>query len=327
MTTGSHKSMTDTYKQYGHQLSRQIRRFTILYNPRASQNSHAPRREQIGKAVTWGLRGKPDLFSWQFIETLDPAAAVQIAERSVAAHDSMVVAAGGDQTVSSVAAILSGTKTALGILPCGTANSIARSIGIDTDLEAAVSTLLESHYISMDTFLADGKPYLGSISYGLDSVVPRPGKINRPRILNALRYPYRMAKEVKEFVPKPLRVIVDGTVIQCQPLMVTVSNGEYAGSGVKAVPGSKVTDGLLSVCVIEGDKDQFVRKVIPDILSSSHKGKPGVTILSGKSVIIDADEPVSMRVDGLMRNSRHIEAEVLPGTLKVAAPYVPEPDY
>ena len=327
MTTASHSSMTDTYKQYGHQLSRQIRRFTILYNPRASQNAHGPRREQIGKAVTWAVRGMPDLFSWQFIETLDPDAAVLLARKAVAARDSMIVAAGGDDTVSRVAAVLSGTNTALGILPCGVANTIARSIGIQTDLESAVATVLENHYISIDTFLVDGTPCVGSVACGLDTLVPHPGKLNRYRLMNLLRYPYRIARQVKEFEAQPMRVIVDGDIHVCRPLMVTIGNGEYAGNGVKAAPGSSVTDGKLEVCIIEGPQEQFVSKILPELIASTHTGKPGVKILKGSSVVLDADSPFDLRVDGTPRTARHIEATIKPASLRVAAPYVPERDF
>ena len=327
MTAASQSSMTDTYKQYGHQLSRQIRRFTVLYNPKAGRNAHLSRREQIGKAVTYAVRSLPDLFSWQFVETLDTDAAIQIARKSVTAQDSMVVVAGGDDTISRVAAVLTGTGTALGIIPCGTLNTIARSIGIHQDLERAVATILDNHFASMDTGTVDGSAFMGSIAYGLDTVIPRPGKLNSSRILSSFRYPYRLVRQVREFVPTSLKITVDGEVYKGAPLMVTVGIGEYAGNGIKAAPGSTVSAGKLSVCIIDTNTDQFVSRVIPALMSGSHVGMEGVRILKGTTVVLDANSPILARVDGTEDALRHFEASILPASLRVAVPYVPESSY
>jgi YegS/Rv2252/BmrU family lipid kinase len=327
MAAASQSSMTDTHKKYGQQLSRQIRRFTVLYNPKAGRNVLPSRREQIGKAVTYAVRSLPDLFSWQFVETLDTDAAVQLASKAVNAHDSMVVVAGGDDTIRQVATVLSGSNTALGIIPFGTVNTIARSIGINTDLDNAVSTVLDNHFISMDMATVDGAPFVGSIAYGLDTVVPRPGKINCSRILSSIRYPYRLARQVREFVPVKLKITVDNEVYTGSPLLVTIANGEYAGNGIKASPGSTVTDGKFSVCIIDGNRDPFVSRVIPALMSGSHIGMEGVRILTGSSVVLDADIPIQTRTDGTVDTLRYFEAGLVPAALRVAVPYVPEPNY
>jgi diacylglycerol kinase (ATP) len=160
--------------------------------------------------------------------------------------------------------------------------------------------------VKMDVCQMQGRQFLGSVAIGLDTLIPFGNEYRPNKLLRAITYPYRAVSAAKEFQATKMRITVDGKVHCCSPLMVTISNGAYAGAGFTAVPGASVTDGMLHVCIVEAEPSQFVRTVIPDILSSAHVGQPGVRVLNGKSVVIAADTPFRARIDGECETMRRL---------------------
>ena len=236
----------------------------------------------------------------------------------------MLIAAGGDDTVNRLARLTHNTNTTLGIMPCGFTNSIARSLGMEPSVEQALPIITSGHTSCLDTFLADGMMFLGSISYGLHSLAPTLSPVINIPGLRALGYPYRAVRAIKDFVPVPIRVIVDGIAYRCTPLMLTISNGEVAGSGLRAAPGAALTDGKLTVCVAEGCPKRFLKRCLPELITGQHATAEGITVLRGTSVTMESETPLSLTIDGSAYTGRRVEACIFPGSLRATVPYIPD---
>jgi diacylglycerol kinase family enzyme len=102
------------------------------------------------------------------IVVIEPGEAVDTAaRRAVASGATIVVAAGGDGTVSGTAAALAGSPTPLGVLPLGTLNHFAKDLGIPTDLEPAVSAIAASQHVVVDVGEVNGRVFVNNSSIGI----------------------------------------------------------------------------------------------------------------------------------------------------------------
>jgi len=170
-------------------------------------------------------------------------------DRALAQRAGLVVAAGGDGTVSAVASRLVGTGTPLGVLPVGTLNHFAKDLGLPLDLEAAIEVLGSGHAIAVDVGEVNGRTFINNSSIGLYPRIvldrerqrreARRGKwtaLLRACLHAALRYP---VLEVE--------VEVAGERLQRRSPFVFIGNNRYHVEGFDIGQRTSLRDGLLSL--------------------------------------------------------------------------------
>jgi diacylglycerol kinase family enzyme len=160
-----------------------------------------------------------------------------------------MVAAGGDGTVSSVADALSGTPTALGVVPAGTLNHFAKDLGIPLDLGAAVRAIAAGRRASVDVGVVNGRAFVNNASLGLypklveerEKQQRRFGHSKRTAMLWAalavLRRPPRLA----------LRLEAESGALVARSPFVFVGNNDYAMEGFGIGTRARLDAGLLDV--------------------------------------------------------------------------------
>src|SRR5918997_5241973 len=131
----------------------------------------------------------PGETTYEVHETLKEDAVERIAREAQGRGYEMVVAAGGDGTVSAVAEGLVGTATPLGIIPLGTANVLARELGIPVELEGAVQLLAGAHGVtSIDAMKVGQKHYFTQVGVGIDALMIRDTKREHKRRFGRIAY-------------------------------------------------------------------------------------------------------------------------------------------
>jgi len=164
-----------------------------------------------------------------------------------------VFACGGDGTVNTVASALVGSTTALGIVPAGSGNGLARSLGIPGDLTRAVGVINNGRVIKMDVGTACGKYFFSTAGVGLDAVVSKNyGKWAKESGRRGV-LPYLPIVFKEYFLAEPGRVTVrwDGEALSGSPLLLTVANTREYGAGAVIAPEAEPCDGLLDICMVE----------------------------------------------------------------------------
>ena len=150
--------------------------------------------------------------------------------RDAAAQDlDAVVAAGGDGTVSTVAAALAGTVTPLGILPLGTLNHFARDVGLPLDLTAAVRTVALGRPLAVDVARVNGRVFINNASIGLYPHVVRRREVRRERLRSNkwLAMFFAVLRVFRRFPMVRVRLEVqDDTALRTSPF-VFVGNNQY----------------------------------------------------------------------------------------------------
>lgn len=170
----------------------------------------------------------------------DAAAAIGVATADV------VVAAGGDGTVSAVASALVGTSTPLGILPLGTLNHFAKDLGIPLNLGQAVQTIAAARAISVDVGEVNGRIFVNNSSIGVypDIVVEREA-LRRQGHRKWTAFAVATAKILRQYRGVVVRIEAgDSTEIARTPFLV-VGNNEYQIDGIGLGARARLDGGRL----------------------------------------------------------------------------------
>ncbi len=178
------------------------------------------------------------------------------AQEAAEKNEALVIVAGGDGTVEDVAPQLIGTQTTLGILPIGTMNNVARSLGIPLDLDDACTLLGAgiTRQIDIGHIKAGEKPqveyFLESAGLGLAAIAVPAGQAAKRGRLSEL--PNILGK-LFDLKPAPVEIqLDDGQTIQANSQLVTVSNAPLTGANFLVAPEAKMDDGLFDIAVYDG---------------------------------------------------------------------------
>ncbi len=288
------------------------RRFRVLVNPLSGGGS-APAKvievtallEQAGATVT--------------VEHSRSVERSQVSAREAAAAGEMVVAAGGDGMLASVAGTVMAAGGTLGIIPSGRGNDFARMLRLGGSPEDVAHCLLEGDPTPVDVIevTGGGEPVvvLGSLYAGVDSLASEIVDRSR-RLPSALQYPSAAIRALATYRPRRFRVTVDGVLHEHEAFNVVVANSGYYGSGMHIAPMADLHDGALDVVVLPaGSRLSMIRR-LPRVYDGTHVELPGVTVLRGTTVEVAADGVVGYG-DGERVGDLPLTARVLPEALPV----------
>jgi diacylglycerol kinase family enzyme len=169
--------------------------------------------------------------------------------KAVHSNSETIVAAGGDGTVSAVAAQLAGTNKTLGVLPLGTLNHFAKAAGIPIDLQAAVRTLADGRTELIDVAEVNGHVFLNNSSLG---VYPRivVHRENLQQQLNRGKWPafaWATVLALRRYPFLHLRVCIEGRELHRKTGFLFVGNNEYDMSGFRIGARGRLNTGTLGL--------------------------------------------------------------------------------
>ncbi|MFJ4168415.1 diacylglycerol/lipid kinase family protein [Paenarthrobacter sp. NPDC089714] len=236
-----------------------------------------------------------------------------------------LVVVGGDGMVNLAVNALAGTDVPLGIVPAGTGNDVARSLGLPLeDIAAACRVVLDAlgaggRRIDLArTTSASGVAYFaGVLSAGFDAAVnERANSWRWPRGRN--RYNLAMIRELASFRPIDYVVTADGQQWHQRAMLMSVANGQSIGGGMRITPDAAADDGELDLFVVKPLSRLAFLAVFPKVFTGRHTGHPAVGIQRAKRVRLEATG-VSAYADGERIAELPVEVEVVPGGLRVLA--------
>lgn len=227
-----------------------------------------------------------------------------------------VVAVGGDGLVNIALQVVGGTELPLGIVPAGTGNDIARSLGLALDdAAAAVDLVVVGKTRDVDLGRASGRWFGGVLGSGFDSMVnERANRMSWPS--GRSRYNLAILAELRVFRPVPFVLELDGDRVETEAMLVAVGNGLSYGGGMQVTPDARLDDGLLDVTVLGPiSKPEFIR-VFPTVYKGTHVSHRAVTVRRARSVTLHA-EGVTAYADGERVAVLPVTCDAVPGALRV----------
>ena len=285
----------------------------LLVNPVAG----AGKALSIGRRVAETLRARG--IRVEELIGADPAAATQVTAAAVQGGVEALVACGGDGLVHLAIQILAGTPTALGVIPCGTGNDFARSVGLPrTSMDAAVAAVTAGHRRTVDLARAGDRWFGAVLASGFDSRVnDRGNRMRWPR--GRSRYNLAMVAELAAFRPLDYRLRIDDTELRVPAMLVAVGNGRSYGGGMRICPQASMDDGLLDVTVVSAMSRTKLVRMFPSVYSGGHLRYPEVVTYRATEVELRADD-VTAYADGECVGRLPITCTAMPGALDVLVP-------
>lgn len=244
-----------------------------------------------------------------------------------AIHDGYrdIAVIGGDGAFHHVAEASFGSDVTLGFLPAGSGNDIASGLGLPGEPLEAARVYLESKPRMMDALrirFGDGHMALcfGSGGLGLDAEAARLANGPLRWLPGVARYIAGALWTYPRFQLVALEAQVDGNLWSGQVLLAAVANAPNYGGGVRIAPGARANDGWLDLVLI--GKIGWLR-IAPAISAMRKTGelRPGeIERFRAKRVSFRTNRPVWFQGDGEVLGQTPLEAEILPGAIRVLAP-------
>ena len=227
----------------------------------------------------------------------------------------MVIVGGGDGTMSSAVDELVGSDAVLGVLPLGTANSFARTLGLPLDLAGAVAVIAEGHARRIDLGMVDDDHFANCATIGIAPQIAETVPHGLKAWLGRPGYLLWAARQLLAY--KPFGVRIDGEPLRVVELRI--ANGRYHG-GVDLVDEARLDSGQIVVqAVLGGSRWELVWSWIASMLRLPAR-KTMTRAFSGEAIRIEADRRMPISIDGEVLAHTPVTARVARDAIRVAVP-------
>ncbi|HET7551669.1 MAG TPA: diacylglycerol kinase family protein [Gemmatimonadaceae bacterium] len=229
---------------------------------------------------------------------------------------------GGDGTVMEVLGALARSGVPVGILPGGTGNLVARSLGIPLDVRRAVDLLLRGRVATMDLGVTgQGRHFAFSVGAGVDARMIAETRAGPKRTFGAAAYAFtaiRCALLPRSF---KVRAVVDGEVVERDAAAVMVANsGGVLNDLVTLGPGIRSDDGLLDLCIFSPSGSVQSAALGWRLFTGRFDEHPAMFYRPGREFRIECDPPQIYQADGELLGDTPFEARVEAGAATVIVP-------
>ena len=230
----------------------------------------------------------------------------------------LVVLGGGDGTISGLVDLLVGKDVVLGVLPLGTANSFARSLGLPLTVEGAVEAIRTGKPKRIDLGMIDDDYFCSTAAMGISPQIAETVPHNLKKVLGRLGYLGWAAWQFTRFEPFTLIVGEGATAERMTVTEVRISNGPFHG-GTELVDAADITSGEIVVQAVCGGKSRLVKNWAASVVR--HKSRHEHTRdFRGKSLRIATEPPLPISIDGEVLAKTPVTARVAAGVIEVMAP-------
>ena len=290
-----------------------MREVALLVNPAAGRGG-GPRAAAVAAA-----RLRDAGFAVRVLQGADAAEARALAGDVVREGLAALVVVGGDGLVHLAVNELAHSRTVLGIVPAGTGNDAARSLGIPrSDPRAAADLVVAGRVRTVDLGRAAGTWFFNVLSAGFDAVVnERANAMRRPR--GRTRYTLATLAELRTLHPWRYDLELDGSRRRVDAVLVAVGNGPGFGGGLQVTAGAALDDGLLDVVLFHPVTRTDLVRTYPRLYRGAHRSHPAYEHHRVRAATIGGPDLVAY-ADGERLGPLPVTVRAAPQALRVFAP-------
>lgn len=237
-----------------------------------------------------------------------------LTEEAISEHYYGVLAVGGDGTINEVAAALRDSGTALGIVPCGSGNGLARHLGIPMNAEKALEIINLDNIEALDYCTANDRPFFCTCGVGFDAHVSQ--KFAEAKKRGPLSYIQKTLAEYLKYRCKTYSIEMHDRVVTEKAFVIACGNASQYGNNAFIAPRASMHDGLIDVTVIHPftpldtallgvllftrhiDQDTNINTFRTSELTI-HRPKPDVMHIDGEPIMMDADIHIKCHKAGI----------------------------
>jgi len=232
----------------------------------------------------------------------------------------MVIVGGGDGTLSSAVDHFVSTDTVFAVLPLGTANNFARTLGLPLDLDQAIEAIAGGHRKRIDLGILNGDYFANVATLGLSPLIADTVPHRLKCYLGMLAYLVWAVPMAFKFRPFRLSITMDdGTMIQSWATEARIANGRYQG-GIDLVESQRLDSGEIVIQAVTGKSLWHLAWIWFATLFKLRSRAQTVTEWRGKRMVVDARHRQKVSIDGEIAAVTPVMVEVARGAIEVAAP-------
>lgn len=207
-----------------------------------------------------------------------------------------VIACGGDGTVNETATALCGSRTALGIIPAGSGNGLARHLGIPVDLGAALDIICSRNIVASDYGTVNDTPFFCTFGMGFDAAVSH--RFARQSRRGLLSYIKSALSEYIQYRPQTYTLSANGKLLTEKAFLVAVCNASQWGNNAYIAPEASLTDGLLDITVVHSGSPIDAAVMGMDIFTGLINKNTMVHCFRAPAVVIYRSKEGEAHIDG-----------------------------
>ena len=258
--------------------------------------------------------------------TTKPGSAARYARTAIKKGSDLIVAAGGDGTLNEV---INGVGEDLGaarvgLLPLGTGNDFARTIGVPTDLEAAMEVIRagETRAIDLVRVTSDEVRYFVNVSAGgFSGLVDEKLTPEMKKTWGPLAYLRSAAAALPELRAYRTTLAFDNTdSLMLDLYNVVVANGRYVASGTLIAPEASVDDGMLDIILIQKRSAPELALLAAQVALGTHLSSEAIVFRRAAKLTVNSKPGMWFNVDGELVGNEPARFEILPRALRFVVP-------
>ena len=282
----------------------------FVINPIAGNRTQRNLKEKILKLIGHTFPGTC------FFETGKQGEATIIVKEKVKEGIKRFVAVGGDGTVNEVARGLVNTEAAVGIIPTGSGNGLARHLGIPLNLPGAIDLLRNARPVAVDYGILNGTPFFCTAGIGFDAKIGHEFSLLGKR--GFLSYLRLILTRFISYTPQEYKIRINGSEITKVLFLVTFANSSQYGNKASIAPQASVSDGLMDVSMLSPFPFYRALGIGIRLLTKTIDSSKYVEIVKCKEVSVERESPGHVHFDGepIIMGS-HIDVKIIPGGLNV----------
>ncbi|MEE1385730.1 MAG: YegS/Rv2252/BmrU family lipid kinase [Prevotella sp.] len=275
-------------------------------------------------------------FEYEIAVTQYAGHASEIAAKAKDDGVDVVVAIGGDGTVNEVARAIVHSSTALGIIPCGSGNGLARHLLLPLNVRKAIEVINRCKIRQLDYGIINDYPFFCTCGMGFDAFVSM--KFAEAGKRGPITYVENVLREGLKYKPETYTIEDDNGTLQYKAFLISCANASQYGNNAYIAPQASMSDGLMDVIIMEPfdvfEAPQISIEMFSKTLDKNSKiktfrtrhlhirrDKPGVIHYDGDPVMTGADIDVELKPKGIniIVNTMADRSERQPNALQNAA--------
>jgi diacylglycerol kinase (ATP) len=252
--------------------------------------------------------------------------AVRFARTAVRKGCDMIVAAGGDGTLNEVVNGIgaNASRVRLGLIPLGTGNDLARTLGLPTDLDEAIALLAAGHTRAIDLVrvTSDRVRYFVNVSAGgFSGLVDEKLTPKMKKTWGPLAYLRSAVAALPQLRAYRTKLSLDNRKrLTINLYNVVIANGRYVGGGTLIAPKASIDDGLLDIILIHERSAAELALLAAQVALGNHLSSAAVVFRRAAKVTVTSRPGMWFNVDGELVSNEPAEFEVLPRALQFVVP-------
>ena len=310
-----------------------MKKVVFIMNPISGTASKANIPNLIEKTLD---KGK---FDYELRLTERAGHAAEIAAEAKEGGADIVVAIGGDGTVNEVARVLVDSETALGIIPCGSGNGLARHLMLPMNAKKSIEIINRAEIHDLDYGIINGHPFFCTCGMGFDAFVSQKFAVAGRR--GPITYVENVLREGLKYKPETYEIQDETGTTRAKAFLISCANASQYGNNAYIAPQASMSDGLLDVIIMEPfdmlDAPQISIDMFNKTLDKNskiktfkcqhlhiHRKQPGVIHFDGDPVMAEADVDIELKPKGIrvVVNPDADKSQRKPNMIQNAASYL-----